>query len=86
MASSKKNILKNYIEGCKGEKQLSSIFVVVLNKYLINNLEMVKIRSDRFWFDQKFYAHFIEVVGVDIDNTKSENNYYKNFKTRHWMH
>jgi len=80
MVSKKTIIFKSFAANLKNAKQLSPTFAVTLKNYLANNLDLVEIRSDQFIFNKSFYQMFIEEVGIDIDNTKTENLYYKNFK------
>jgi len=80
MAFKKTIIFKNFAANLKNTKQLSPTFAVTLKNYLANNLDSVEIQSGQIIFNKSFYQMFVEEVGIDIDNTKTENLYYKNFK------
>ena len=80
MASKRTIIFKKFSRSLKKIKQFSPMFSVTLNKYLAKNLDLIEIRSDQFIFKKSFYQMFVDEVGIDIDNTKTENLYYKNFK------
>ena len=80
MASKRIIIFKKFSNSLKKNKKFSPTFSVTLNKYILENLDSIEIRSDQFIFKKSFYQMFLEKVNIDIDNTKTENLYYKNFK------
>lgn len=80
MASKKDMIFNKFSSNLKKNKKFSPTFSVTLNKYLSKNLDSIEISSGQFVFRKSFYQIFLEEVSIDIDNTKTENLYYKNFK------
>jgi len=80
MASKKTKVLKKFLSDIKTIKQLSPTFTVTLKKYLQENIDSLEIRSDQFIFNKSFYKLFVECVNIDINNTKTENLFYINFK------
>jgi hypothetical protein len=80
MASKKDIIFNKFSSTLKKIKQFSPTFSITLTKYISKNLDLIEIYSDQFVFNKTFYQMFTEVVDINIDNTKTENLYYKNFK------
>ncbi len=75
----KKMILSDLIIAMSGNTSIQKKFQVILHKFILENINLIDTRANKFIFNKKFFNLFTGVVVKKDVDTKDDNFLYKHF-------